>query len=97
MVTTIYESNTQVVTATEIKTNAILVTPEPTWKIETVTITPTMSAHKSHEIFESEPVSSRSKREAIKPSEMLKIENTRTSAAVTYNEIEAYEIVLKKS
>lgn len=38
--TTILESDTQVVTATEIKTSSILVTPEPTWSIETVTITP---------------------------------------------------------
>lgn len=41
VVTTILEENTQVVTATEIKTSSILVTPEPTWKIETVTIQPT--------------------------------------------------------
>ena len=31
------------VTATEIKTSSILVTPEPTWKIETITIQPTQA------------------------------------------------------
>lgn len=41
VVTTILESDTQVVTATEIKTSSLLMTPEPTWSVETVTITPT--------------------------------------------------------
>jgi len=41
IVTTILRSNTQVVTATEIKTSSLLQTPEPTWSVETVTITPT--------------------------------------------------------
>lgn len=43
VVTTILEEGTQVVTATEIKTSSILVTPEPTWKIETITIQPTQA------------------------------------------------------
>ena len=43
VVTTILEEDIQVVTATEIKTSSILVTPEPTWKIETVTIQPTQT------------------------------------------------------
>ena len=41
LVTTILEEDVQTVTATEIKTSSILVTPEPTWKIETITIQPT--------------------------------------------------------
>ena len=44
MVTTIYESHTQVVTATEIKTSSIHLTPSPTWEVQTVTITPTAAA-----------------------------------------------------
>lgn len=40
MVTTILETNTQVVTATEIRTSSLLVTPEPTWEVQTFTITP---------------------------------------------------------
>lgn len=40
VITTILQSDTQVVTATEIKTSSILVTPEPTWSIQSVTITP---------------------------------------------------------
>lgn len=35
------ESDTQVVTATEIKTSSVLITPEPTWETQTVTVTPT--------------------------------------------------------
>ena len=42
--TTIYESHTQVVTATEIKTSSIHLTPSPTWEVQTVTITPTATA-----------------------------------------------------
>lgn len=38
--TTILETNTQVVTATEIKTSSLLMTPEPTWEVQTITITP---------------------------------------------------------
>ena len=34
-------------TATEIKTSSILVTPEPTWKIETITIQPTKLNHQA--------------------------------------------------
>ena len=41
ILTTILEEDVQTVTATEIKTSSILVTPEPTWKIETITIQPT--------------------------------------------------------
>lgn len=41
VVTTILEYDTQVVTATEIKTSSLLMTPEPTWSVETITITPT--------------------------------------------------------
>jgi len=41
VVTTILESDIQVVTATEIKTSSLLMTPEPTWSVQTVTITPT--------------------------------------------------------
>ena len=41
VITTILDTDTQVVTATEIKTSSILMTPEPTWSIETLTITPT--------------------------------------------------------
>jgi len=44
VVTTIYESHTQVVTATEIKTSSIHMTPSPTWEVKTVTITPTAVA-----------------------------------------------------
>ena len=44
MVTTIYESHTQVVTATEIKTSSIHLTPSPTWEVQTITITPTAPA-----------------------------------------------------
>ena len=43
VVTTIYESHTQVVTATEIKTSSIHLTPSPTWEVQTVTITPTVA------------------------------------------------------
>ena len=41
VVTTILEYDTQVVTATEIKTSSLLMTPEPTWSVETITITHT--------------------------------------------------------
>jgi len=44
IITTIYDTNTQVVTATEIKTSSVLVTPTPTWSTTTVTITPTAAA-----------------------------------------------------
>ena len=41
IVTTIYDTNTQVVQATEIKTSSVLITPAPTWSTTTVTVTPT--------------------------------------------------------
>ena len=47
LVTTILEEDVQTVTATEIKTSSILVTPEPTWKIETITIQPTKLNHQA--------------------------------------------------
>ena len=40
IVTTIYDTNTQVVQATEIKTSSVLITPAPTWSTTTVTVTP---------------------------------------------------------
>jgi len=43
IVTTIFDTNTQVVSATEIKTSSVLITPAPTWSTETVTITPSAS------------------------------------------------------
>ena len=38
--TTVYNTQTLPVTATEIKTSSTLITPTPTWRTETITLTP---------------------------------------------------------
>ena len=43
VLTTIFDTNTQVVTATEIISSSVLITPTPTWSTTTLTVTPTLS------------------------------------------------------
>ena len=40
IISTVYNSETLTVTATEIKTSSVLISPTPTWQTETITITP---------------------------------------------------------
>lgn len=100
VVTTILEPDTQVVTATEIKTSSVLATPAPTWKTFTVTVTPTPVAQQlplllsptREPIFLPQPISPSSPRKrnnkVVQQAKVIEIEET-TSPTTKLDKLKA--------
>ena len=68
VVTTVLNSETLTVTATEIKTSSKLVTPTPTWQTETITITPSAITAPNDNFFQHPVIRQQHQRQKKAPS-----------------------------
>jgi len=86
VITTVYNTETLSVTATEIQTSSKLITPTPTWTTETVTITPSPSPQDT--FFQQHPVvrqqhQRQKKAPALREATVIEIEKTTTRDQLT--------------
>ena len=84
VVTTVYNTETLSVTATEIKTSSTLITPTPTWRTETITISPSSSQENfnQHPIFHQQ-LQRKKKAPVLRPATVIEIEKSTTQEQLT--------------
>ena len=88
VITTVYNTETVSVTATEIQTSSKLITPTPTWTTETITITPSPIPSPEDRYFQQHPIVEQQRQRRKKAPELIQgsvieIEKTTTRDQLT--------------
>ena len=88
VITTVYNTETVSVTATEIQTSSRLITPTPTWTTETITITPSPIPSPEDRFFQQHPVVQQQRQRRKEAPELIhgsviEIEKTTTQDQLT--------------